>query len=44
MSEHKHGEMNIEVQEKAFDGMLKAMARVAIGSLALLVFMAIVNG
>lgn len=44
MSEHKHGEMNIDVQEKAFDGMLKAMARVAIGSAALLVFMAIVNG
>ena len=44
MSEYKHGEMNIEVQEKAFDGMLKAMARVAIGSVALLVFMAIVNG
>ena len=44
MSEHRHGEMNIEGQEKAFDGMLKAMARVAIGSVALLVFMAIVNG
>ena len=44
MSDHKHGEMNIEVQEKAFDGMLKAMAQVAIGSLTLLVFMAIVNG
>lgn len=44
MTEHKHGEMNIEVQEKTFDGTLKAMIRVAIGSLALLVLIAIVNG
>ena len=44
MTEHKHGEMDIKAQEKTFDGTLKAMTRVAIASLALLIFIAIVNG
>ena len=44
MTEHKHGEMNIEVQQKTFDGMLKAMIRVSIVSIGLLIFIAIVNG
>jgi len=44
MTEHKHGEMNIEVQQKTFDGMLKAMIRVSIVPIGLLIFIAIVNG
>ena len=44
MAEHKHGEMNIEVQEAAFEGLLKGMTRVALASIALLIFIAIVNG
>ena len=44
MTEHKHSEMNIEVQQKTFDGMLKAMIRVSIVSIGLLIFIAIVNG
>ena len=44
MTEHQHGEMDIEVQEKTFDGMLKAMTRVSIASIGLLIFIAIVNG
>ena len=44
MTEHKHGEMNNEVQQKTFDGMLKAMIRGSIVSIGLLIFIAIVNG
>ena len=44
MTEHKHGEMNIEVQQTTFDGMLQAMIRVSIVSIGLLIFIAIVNG
>lgn len=44
MTEHKHGEMNIEEQEKIFVKTMNAMAKVAIFSIVLLVFIAIVNG
>ena len=44
MTEHKHGEMDIEVQEAAFEGLIKSMTRVAVVSIALLIFIAIVNG
>ncbi len=30
MAEHKHGEMDIEVQEAAFEGLIKSMTRVAV--------------
>ena len=44
MTEHKHGEMNIEEQEKIFVKTMNSMAKVAIFSIVLLVFIAIVNG
>ncbi len=44
MADHKHGEMDIEVQEKTFDGFIKWVVYGAIGSIALLVFIALVNG
>lgn len=44
MAEHKHGEMDISVQEKTFEGFMKASTRVVVGVLVFLVFLAIVNG
>lgn len=41
MSEHKHGEMEIEAQEKTFDGFMKWTTRTVIVILLLLVWMAI---
>jgi hypothetical protein len=43
MAEHEHGTMNIEVQEKAFVGFIKAVTWVAAGSIGILIFMALVN-
>lgn len=43
MAEHKHGEMNIDVQEKTFEGFVKASTYVAIFSICVLIFMALVN-
>ena len=43
MSEHKHGSMNIEVQEKTFDGFVKAVTWVAGVSIGVLIFLAIFN-
>ncbi|WP_137703030.1 aa3-type cytochrome c oxidase subunit IV [Marimonas lutisalis] len=43
MSEHKHGEMNIFVQEKTFEGFIKFMTRSAIVIVLLLLFIALVN-
>ena len=43
MAEHKHGEMNIEVQEKTFDGFIKASMWVAGLAIGALVFMALFN-
>ena len=44
MAEHEHGSMNIEVQERAFAGFIKGSTWVAAVSVALLIFIAIVNG
>jgi len=44
MAEHKHGEMDISVQEKTFDGFMKMVTRGALLCIALLVFIALVNG
>ena len=43
MSEYKHGEMNIEVQEKTFAGFIKAVSWGAGISIAVLIFLAIFN-
>jgi len=44
MAEHKHGEMDISVQEKTFDGFMKMVTRGAIISICLLIFIGLVNG
>jgi hypothetical protein len=44
MAEHKHGEMDITVQEKTFEGFIKAASWVAGISIFILIFMALVNG
>lgn len=43
MSEHKHGEMDITAQEKAFEGFITWSVRVGVFSIAVLIFMALVN-
>ena len=43
MSEHVHGSMNIEVQEKTFEGFMSVVTKTAIASILVLVFMALVN-
>ncbi|MBV0913256.1 aa3-type cytochrome c oxidase subunit IV [Anianabacter salinae] len=42
-NKHKHGEMDISVQEKTFEGFVTWSMRVAIASIAILVFLAIFN-
>jgi hypothetical protein len=41
MAEHKHGEMNIEDQEKTFDGFMRFTTKSVIVIIALLIGMAI---
>lgn len=43
MSEHKHGEMDISVQEKTFEGFITWSKNVAIVSICILIFLAIFN-
>lgn len=43
MSEHKHGEMNIEVQENAYNGFIKAVVWSCIAIIGFLIFLAIVG-
>lgn len=42
--EHEHGSMDIEVQEKTFDGFVKFTTWSVVGILVFLVFLALVNG
>ena len=44
MADHKHGEMDIEVQEKTFDGFMKAVTWSSVAIIVLLLFITIVNG
>jgi hypothetical protein len=44
MAEHEHGSMDISVQEKTFDGFIKFVTRTVIVIIALLLFIALVNG
>ena len=44
MAEHEHGSMNIEVQEKTFAGFVKVSTYVAAASIAIIIFIALVNG
>lgn len=41
MADHKHGEMNTEVQEKTFEGFMRFTTRTVIVILVLLIGMAI---
>ncbi len=43
MAEHKHGDMDISVQEKTFDGFITLVTRTAIGIIVFLIFLAIVG-
>lgn len=44
MAEHKQGTMDIRVQEKTFEGFIKFTIRSVIVIIAILLFIAIVNG
>ncbi len=44
MADHEHGSMNIEVQEKTFEGFIKWSTWVAVASVVILLFAALVNG
>lgn len=44
MSDHKHGEMDISVQEKTFEGFTKMVTYGAVISICVLIFAALVNG
>ncbi len=44
MAEHKHGEMDITTQQKTFDGFVGAVKWSVIAIIAVLIFIAIVNG
>lgn len=43
MSDHKHGEMNIDVQEKTFEKFVKASAWSCVAAIVVLIFIAFVN-
>lgn len=43
MAEHKHGSMDIEAQEKTFDGFVKGIIWISGISIAALIFMAVFN-
>ena len=44
MANHKHGEMDIKVQEKTFNGFISMVTKGPIGIICLLIFIALVNG
>jgi hypothetical protein len=43
MAEHKHGEMDIRVQEETFDGFVRFTIRTVVVIIALVIFLAIVG-
>jgi Ni,Fe-hydrogenase I cytochrome b subunit len=43
MAEHKHGSMDIKVQEKTFEGFIRFSVWGAAISIGILIFMALVN-
>ena len=44
MAKHSHGSMNIEVQEKTFEGFIKWTVRTVIFIIVALILLALVNG
>ncbi len=43
MADHKHGNMDIEEQEKTFEGFVKAVTWASIGIVVLLILIALFN-
>ena len=43
MADHKPGSMDITEQEKTFDGFIRWSVRIAVTSIAILIFLAIFN-
>ena len=43
MAEHKHGEMNTDVQEKTFEGFVRFTVWGVVVCIGILLFMALVN-
>ena len=43
MAEHKHGKMDTTVQEKTFEGFVKATVWAVVGIAVFLIFLAMVN-
>lgn len=44
MSEHKHGEMDISVQEKTFNGFMSMVTKGSIAIIVALILLAMING
>lgn len=44
MADHKHGEMDIKVQEKTFDGFMSMVTKTSIVIVVALVLLALING
>jgi hypothetical protein len=44
MSDHKHGEMDISVQEKTFAGFMSMVTKGTIAIIVFLIFLALVGG
>ncbi|MFZ5965260.1 aa3-type cytochrome c oxidase subunit IV [Thalassococcus sp. BH17M4-6] len=44
MAEHKHGEMDIEVQEKTFAGFISFVTKTVIVILVAVILLAMING
>ncbi|QFU09833.1 Bacterial aa3 type cytochrome c oxidase subunit IV [Rhodobacteraceae bacterium THAF1] len=44
MAKHSHGSMNIEEQEKTFEGFVKWTVRTVIAIIVALVLLALING
>lgn len=44
MADHKHGEMNTDVQEKTFNGFMSMVTKTSIAIIIALILLAIING
>lgn len=44
MADHKHGEMDIKVQEKTFDGFMSMVTKGTIAIIVALILLALING
>ncbi|MBT5294596.1 MAG: aa3-type cytochrome c oxidase subunit IV [Octadecabacter sp.] len=44
MADHKHGEMNTDVQEKTFNGFMSMVTKASIAIIIALILLAIING